>query len=398
MPDNTSRWGTLAITSLFVFAICISYQSIPPVLSLIIEDTGISHAQAGLLMSVYTLPGIFVAIPLSLFASKFGRIKAVGITALCLLIAGSVILLLAKDFILLLLGRLIIGIAAGSLPVAGQPVIARAFMNSRLGLAMGFYGALMPIGTVIPLVSFGAAGLAWGWRSVIVISIITAVIALIVYAFFFKAPPEFPTAGRKKESINIHSALKMGWPVWIMAVCCGFFAFGNFSLTTFLPDLIYRSGINLNVAGSITSIIMICGLVISPLSGYFLDAVKFKILFMIVAGMANALLVFLLPGHMDMIILYMVLIGIFIAPVPATISAIAPGLAGPAKISLVFSVIFTINNIGLSLGPYIIGFLRDFTGSYQTSFWVISLFFLLVAILGTVLLFRQIKKTKAAAV
>jgi predicted MFS family arabinose efflux permease len=397
MPNNTSRWGTLAVTSLFVIAIGMSFQSIPPVLSLIIEDLGIGHAQAGLLMSIFTLSGIFVAIPLSLAVSKYGRLKLVGIISLCLLICGSIIMLLAKDFTFLLLGRLIVGISAGALPVNGQPVIARAFKDVRLGLAMGLYGTLMPICTVITLVSFGAAGLAWGWRSTIVITIAIAVITLIVYALFFKPPPEFPATGQKREVVNFKSALKIGWPIWMMAITWGCFAFGNLSLTTFLPDLIYRSGVDLNVAGSITSLIMVCGLAISPISGYILDGMKHKAIFIIAGGLANTALMFFVPINIDFIILSALLIGIFSSPVPPTISAVVPGLTSPQKLSLAFSIMFTVNNAGLSLGPYVIGFMRDVTGSYLYSFWFMSMFFFMVAVLGTVLLVWQARTKRAKA-
>jgi predicted MFS family arabinose efflux permease len=395
VPTNTSRWGTLAVTSLYVIAICISYQTIPPVLSLIIEDLGIGHAQAGLLMSVFTLSGVFVAIPLSLFVSKHGKLKQVGIASLCLVIVGLLLMMFAEDFALLMAGRLVIGISAGTLPVNGQPVIARAFRDARLGLAMGLYGTLMPICTVIPLISFGAAGLAWGWRSTIIITLAIAVVALIVYIAFFKPPPEFPAAGQKKEVINVKSALKIGWPIWMMAVCWGCFAFGNLSLMTFLPDLIYRSGVDLNVAGSITSIVMVCGLAVSPLSGYILDGMKHKAVFIIAGGLVNTVLMFFVPINVGYIIMFVLLIGIFSAPVPPTISAIVPGLTSPQKLSLAFSILFTVNNIGLSLGPYIIGFLRDLTGSYVYSFWFMSIFFFMVAVLGIVLLIWQARTRMA---
>jgi cyanate permease len=48
------------------------------------------------------------------------------------------------------------------------------------------------------------------------------------------------------------------------------------------------------------------------------------------------------------------------------------------------------------VGPYLLGLVRDVTGSYQYSFWFIGLFFAFVTLLPVILLRQQIKGIRAA--
>ena len=71
-----------------MLAFALVFQSIPPILNLIISDLNINYAQAGLLMSLFALPGIFIAIPSGMISDRFGM-KKVGVASLILMIVGT---------------------------------------------------------------------------------------------------------------------------------------------------------------------------------------------------------------------------------------------------------------------------------------------------------------------
>lgn len=349
-------------------------------LSLIIEDLGISHAQAGLLMSITMLPCIFLVIPLSLFLPGIG-IKRAGIASIVLTLVGAIVFLLARNFIGLLLGRMIMGLGTVALPLVATQAVALWFYGHRIGLAMGIYSATFLFSNIVTLNTFGIAGLAWGWRSTLLIIIAINLIVLIIYARFFKKPPEEKSIQGEHAAISIKSVVHLGRPIWIMASGWALFQAGNMSFATFLPDFIYRQGIDLQVAGSMTSILMLCTLLLSAPLGLLLDRLHHKEMLIMAGAVCSCIVSILLPLYPGLVMLFIVALGISFTPFAATTFAMVPSLVPRHLLPLGFGIIATLSYAGMFSGPSLIGLMRDLTGSYTHSFWLIALFFSVIIVL-----------------
>lgn len=174
----------LAILRMYAFSIYFVYQSLPPSFSLIIEELEISYAQAGLTMSMFSLPAILLTIPVSLLSFRFS-IKQLGLASLSLILLGSIAVMLACSFTVLRVGRLLIGLGAVAIPVIGLHGAARWFRNRQLGLAMGIHSTFMILAPAVSYGSFGNIGATLGWRATILITIVVTMIALIVFAIYY---------------------------------------------------------------------------------------------------------------------------------------------------------------------------------------------------------------------
>ncbi|MEE8319889.1 MAG: hypothetical protein V3R44_04280, partial [bacterium] len=53
---DTSRWLILGLVHFSVFSFAVTMQMIPPVLGMLVDELGMSHTQAGVLMGLFTLP------------------------------------------------------------------------------------------------------------------------------------------------------------------------------------------------------------------------------------------------------------------------------------------------------------------------------------------------------
>jgi predicted MFS family arabinose efflux permease len=62
-------------------------------------------------MSLFALPGIFIAIPGGIIADRFGM-KKVGVGSLFLMIAGTFLVGVSNNFLFMCLGRIVSGIGA----------------------------------------------------------------------------------------------------------------------------------------------------------------------------------------------------------------------------------------------------------------------------------------------
>lgn len=345
-------------------------------------------------MAMFNLPGIFIIIPISLYTHKIG-LKLLGQISLVLVIAGSILLMSAQNFVWLLVGRLIIGIGGSTLIIVGLQSVALWFMRYRTGLAMGIYSCTLPLAAIVALNSFGAIGLTWGWQTTIFITTIICFITLILFSLFYQNPQEETSDEKTLNNISLKSIFKIGWNIWLLSITWGLFNLGLMGLMTFLPDFIYSNQIALNVAGSVSSIVMLCALVFSPLVGHLLDRTRYKELYNVVGAFLCFISIFLLPQYFQFLILIVFLIGMFTTPVGPVVFSIIPVMAKRHELSLAYGITGTFSYIGMFAGPALTGFIFDINNSYLDSFWFASFIFLLIAVLTLPLFIKNVKDRRA---
>lgn len=102
------KWVVLAISFLLMLVFSISLQALPPIFKNIIEDIPFSNRQAGLLMSSYSILGIFIPFFVALLLRKFD-LKRILIISLLAVIIGLIGFSLSPSYSLLLFNRLLSG-------------------------------------------------------------------------------------------------------------------------------------------------------------------------------------------------------------------------------------------------------------------------------------------------
>lgn len=65
------RWVVLFASFCVFVAFAFALQEAPPLMDPIMNEFNISHAEAGLLISVVMIPGIFLAIPVGVSVGKY---------------------------------------------------------------------------------------------------------------------------------------------------------------------------------------------------------------------------------------------------------------------------------------------------------------------------------------
>ncbi len=212
-----------------MLAFALVFQSIPPILTSIREELNITHAQAGLLMSLFALPGIFVAIPGGIISDRFGM-KKVGVASLILMIFGTLVVGISKSFLSICIGRLISGFGGLTLVVVLPQLLSRWFRNRELGIGMGVLNTAMPLGTIISLNVFGIIGSDLGLSSPIFLTTAVSVLALVTFLWLFKEPVADNRRNGGSLSSNIATIGVSMWIVgfiwmWFNAALISFFNF-----------------------------------------------------------------------------------------------------------------------------------------------------------------------------
>jgi len=372
------RWVILAQVYLCMLSYAVVFQSIPPVMSLVISQFDLSHHQAGLLMSMFALPGVLVSLPAGMLADRYG-VKPVGIVSLSLTIAASLLIALGPSFGLVLTGRILAGIGASSLVVIIPQAIAQWFSDRHMGVAMGKFNTAMPIGTIVALNVFSAMAASWGWRSGIWATLLFTALALTIFALFYQRPVRVAEATERSQQAG-----GIGAPIWFVGGAWALFNASIISLFTFAPDFLVGRGLGLSYAGFSTSLVMVGSLCLSPVIGLVVDKVGRKELFIAFGGLGMAAILALFPTVRQNFSLALLCVGLAAAFVPAPVFSLAAQVVTPRRLGLGYGILSMLNNVGIFVGPQLVGFSRDATGSYAASFGLMALFsvFNMITILG----------------
>ena len=134
---------------------------ISPALPAVQEAWSISEAQASLLLSAFTLPGIFLTLPIGLLADRIGR-KPILIPALIVfgLSGGGIIFI--SDFTLILVLRAVQGAASSAIIMLTVTLLGDLYSGEQRRVLIGTNAAILAVGAAgYPLLGGALATLSW---------------------------------------------------------------------------------------------------------------------------------------------------------------------------------------------------------------------------------------------
>jgi MFS family permease len=371
------RWVILILVYLSILAFTLIFQSIPPLLPFIFSELRLTYAQSGLLMSLFSLPGIFVSLLGGFAADRYGM-RPLGAGCFLLMIGGTLLVGLGINLPILWIGRIIAGIGGFTLSVFLPKLLSQWFRHKELGLAMGIYNTGVPMGSVICFGLFGKMGSLWGWRIPILLIGIYLLITLILFLILYRLPPSREMEESKPFSIS-ELLKEMGWPIWFVGFSWLWFNAAFTSFVTFAPNLFIQKDYTIEQSGLLIGIPLLGSLFFSAPIGYLVDRFKHQEWFIGVGGIALAVLTIFF-NFSPWFLLLVILMGIFSAMIPAPIYSLPPEMLKIKNVGLGFGVISTCSSIGLFVAPYLVGKVKDLTGFDNWSFTLISAFFFLITV------------------
>lgn len=371
------RWVILFVVYLSVLAFALIFQSIPPILPLIISELHLTYAQSGLLMGFFALPGLFISL-LGGFLSDRYRMRPLATICFLLMIGGTLCVGLGMNLWILWLGRIIAGIGAFTLSTLLPKLLSQWFSKREEGLAMGIFNTGIPLGSIICFNLFGRMGTQWGWRVPVLLTGCYSFIVGICFLGFYKAPTSGKMEDDKSEGIW-QSLKEIRWPIWGIGLSWLWYNAGFVSFATFAPYLFLQKGYTIEQSGSLIGIPLLGSLLLSAPIGYLVDRFKHQEWLIGIGGVALSILTLSFTSTSSFLLL-VILMGVFSAMIPAPIYSLPSELLKSEHLGLGFGVLSTCSSAGLFIAPYLVGKAKDLTGSNQWTFLLISLFFSLIMV------------------
>ncbi|HEY6925901.1 MAG TPA: MFS transporter [Steroidobacteraceae bacterium] len=165
------------------------------------KDFHLSDTALGLLGTVFTLIYAVVGLPLGRLSDRWYRTRliALGTAIWSVLTAASG---LAQSYVQMFVSRLGVGVGEAVCAPAGQSLIGDLFPPHQRARAMAVFMLGLPAGIFAAYMVAGAAGSAWGWRSVFLLACIPG---LVLAALAFKIPE--PVRGALENATASKGAL-----------------------------------------------------------------------------------------------------------------------------------------------------------------------------------------------
>jgi MFS family permease len=381
-----SRWWVLFLVHFSVLAFALNFQMIPPLLPSLISSIGLTHTQAGTLMGLFTLPGIFLALPGGRVSDALGP-RSVALWSLALLTVGPFLMLPLHPWFLYA-GRLCSGVGGAVLVVVAPQIIARFFHGRELGLAMGIFNTAVPVGTIL---AFNVLGSLATRLSIHVVLVITACFSFLSLGAFFLtyADPvqeSFEMSEVGRGTVNGLGTIRgLGKGIWLISLVWVLFNISILAYFTFTIDHFIASGMNGPTARFLSSLPMLLSIFLTPVVGFSIHryGLRWSLPLIGCAISSAAILLVMIPDS-TMIITWSILLGIGISMVPPAVFTIAGEVVPPSRTGTGFGLMTTIFNLGVFLGIPLVGHAKDLTSTYTYSFILMAIIMAMGAATGAI--------------
>jgi ACDE family multidrug resistance protein len=346
--------------------------SLSPAFPKIVKELQVSPKDIGLLITVFTFPGILLMPVMGIIADLFGR-KKILVPALILFALAGGLCLVVRDFKTLLVLRFFQGMGVAPLSSLNVTLIGDLYSGKKRTAAMGYNQSVFSVGAA----GFSAVGGALAmiaWYYPFGLSLVAIPVGLLVL-FSLKSPfPELKEARRFKQYIwGVTKTIKNRQIIAIYSVTIVIFVIVAGSYATYFPLLM---GIRFNAPPFFIGIVMSSVYIASALSSSQMGKIIQRI-----PERAVIRASFLLYALALVIVPFMASTWLFF--IPALLLGAAQGISLPTIQTLLGGLSLTENRaiimslygmalrLGQTLGPPLLGIVFAISG-IDAAFYVSS--------------------------
>ncbi len=364
-PSLLGAWLHFEVS--FMVWLLVGALSIP-----ISEEFGLSASQTGLLVGLPLLGGAFLRIPVGPMADWLGA-KTLGVA---ILVLEAIALFLGwqagSSYHEMLFVGFILGWAGASFAIA-LPLASQAYPPAHQGLAMGV-AAVGNSGVL--LASFFAPRLAatYGWHQVFGIMLLPVFSTLFLFSWLVQSSSSTQRQAHSPTFGGVFHLLRQGIQDKLMVWLCGLYGvtFGGFvGMSSYLPIFFHdQLQVDMVTAGTLTALSALAGSGARPIGGFWADRIGGLRLLPKLFGfiMVGSLILANVSGFewiVSLVFLIMFGLGFGNGVVFQVASSRFKAIMGTAS-----GLIGAAGGVGGFLLPFGFGWLREFSGSFSSGFFI----------------------------
>jgi ACDE family multidrug resistance protein len=231
-PIASYRDPQLRIIFAITLMVVLGVASVGPALPRLRAELGVPMERIALVVTLFTLPGVFLTPLLGIAADRLGR-KRILVPSLLLFGLAGAACALARSLQPLLALRLLQGIGAASLGALNVTLIGDLFKGRQRTAAMGYNASVLSVGTATyPLLGGGLAMISWHWP--FALPILAVPVAALV-AFRLREPEAAPPQRLGSYLGGVWREIRRPPVLALYGASCGIFILLYGAYITFLP-------------------------------------------------------------------------------------------------------------------------------------------------------------------
>jgi nitrate/nitrite transporter NarK len=355
------------------FAFSANYTNHAPMVSILRGEFGFDQARAGLLTTAIFLTHALMMVPGGRLADRFGAGRVIA-AALAWVAVANFALALAGAYWQLLFWKAFAGIGTGACFAAGARYIVVRFEGRERHIAQGLFGGSIVLGSGFVLFAVPQLLDAFGWRGA---SAACALVAVAAWGWWMTGAPHHHVTPRAAPGLREVAAHGELWLLGVIQMASfGLVMVVGAWITTLLKTSFH---VPLKTAGVMGSAVLLLGIVSRPLGGWMVQRMPVRRLVqssLLVNAAACGALAW--GGGIGLTSAAIVALGVGCGLPYAGIfnraAALVPGGAGSAM-----GLVNMVGIVMILVGTPTVGWLADWTGKFQASFWALGAFALLAA-------------------
>jgi len=365
------RWLILFACFLAIFFWALDYTAYSPLLGVIKDELSLSYTESGLIATSFFVGYAIGQIPWGYMTDKFGGRKVItlGLVGLSL---TSAMFSYSTNILEIFLWRSLAGFLGAAVFVPSVKILSDCFTKDERALAVGLFSIGANFGFLItpPL---AIAIEAWfGWRmSLLSIALLTFVSLPFVWAWVGRAPKSV-----KRGQNFAGSKIILRKPAFWALAYAHFIRLGLIiTLVSWVPIFLMD-----NLSFSIVS----AGLALSAMNGVAIFSGPvggilsrrwgdFPVTALTLAGLTPALYVFSIASNIPLVWALIVVNGLLAFLYMGPMWSLSAKISPSGQVGVVGGYHNTFASVGALILPFLIGYLKDLSGSFDLGWLVVVL-------------------------
>lgn len=359
------RWVILFVLFFARTVMAIQFQSVAALSPFIMDSLVITLTEIGVLIGLYSGPGIVVAVAGGAIASWFGDKRTVT-ASLVLMAVGAAIFTTTSTLAWAVAGRIISAVGGLVLNVLMTKMVIDWFAGRNVSTALAIFISSWPVGIALGLLILPPLATNADLRTAWIALTILTVAALLLFASVYKVPPgAVPGNARISFSSLPWTPLAFAAVLWSLYNCAFamIFSFGSLVLA--------ERGFPVIAASSAISSYIIAGAISVPVGGWLADRTGQPdrvILISLIGGMLVFPAVLYLPN--SFLLAALVLGGLLAGLAPGPVVSMPGLILAPEMRAFGTGVFYSIYYVLMMIAPALAGALADYVVNVSVVFFL----------------------------
>ena len=356
----------LGLFWLIYFSFGMIRNSLYTLVTPITQDLDLTNSQIGIILGIFMLLYVFLALPIGLIIDRIGIRKSI-LAGIVVASLSGILRSYATTFETMLISVGLLGLVGPTVSVGVPKALAGWFHGEDRGLAAGIYPTGIHIGaatataitTSVLLPYFGS------WRSALGIYGVFGFFVTVIWILLGKEAGPTESSGTFTEIVQALKRIVRVKEVWLVIAFSFSYMLSIYGLQSWLPKLLELKNVDIALAGVLASIPNWFGLLGSPALPVLSRRISRKyVIFLSI--LVQGIMIYVIGTSLGVVlIISLVLYGVFSAGLPplGIVTLMEVPEVGAEYMGVATGLMFSVMAVGGFVGPYLVGYLLDVTGS-----------------------------------